>query len=143
MRTCSICTNPPLRWNGYCRGHYNERQRAFYKAHPEKQKANQLKYGPKYTKALKQESLNHYGKICQCCNESAFEFLGLDHINGRKQGHEIDKLRGTKLYQWLRKHNYPKDLPLRVLCNNCNSSYGTYGYCPHVRFEVTSKNNGS
>jgi hypothetical protein len=32
---------------------------------------------------------------------------------------------------WLKRNGYPKGF--RVLCHNCNSARGLYGYCPHKR----------
>ena len=37
---------------------------------------------------------------------------------------------GLQFYRWLKKNKYPK--AFRVLCHNCNVSYGLYGYCPHT-----------
>jgi predicted transcriptional regulator len=33
------------------------------------------------------------------------------------------------MYNWLKNHNFPSGF--RVLCYNCNSSIGAWGYCPH------------
>jgi hypothetical protein len=33
------------------------------------------------------------------------------------------------LHLYLRTHGYPSGF--RVLCHNCNFSFGHYGYCPH------------
>lgn len=67
---------------------------------------------------------------CACCSENRMEFLVIDHINGR--GKQASKLRGHgNLAQWLRARNFP--LGYRVLCQNCNSSMGHYGYCPHQK----------
>lgn len=33
------------------------------------------------------------------------------------------------MFQWLSKHGLPTGF--RVLCHNCNSAHGYYGYCPH------------
>jgi len=69
---------------------------------------------------LKQEVLAHYGG-CKCviCKESRLSCLSLDHIGGGgNKERKMGKLVGTKFYHWLKKNNYP-DLPLRVLCMNC------------------------
>lgn len=66
--------------------------------------------------ALKKECFNKYGNhACQCCGESLFEFLTLDHIGGRKRGHIIDTLMGRNLYLWLKNHGYPKDMGITYL----------------------------
>ena len=78
--------------------------------------------------------LIHYGgnpPSCACCNEKTFQFLAIDHINGG--GHTHRKLTGKKVERWLRKNNFPKGF--RVLCHNCNSSLGYYGFCPHNKLK--------
>jgi hypothetical protein len=69
-----------------------------------------------------------YGGECECCYETAFEFLAIDHVNGGGTKH-LREIK-TDLGSWLRKNNYPKE-GFRVLCHNCNSAFGFYGYCPH------------
>lgn len=76
----------------------------------------------------------HYsgGKpFCACCGETAIEFLTIDHIGGGGNNHrkEIGSSGGYSLYRWIIKHNYPDNF--RVLCMNCNHSFGHFGYCPH------------
>jgi hypothetical protein len=76
--------------------------------------------------------LIHYGgepPRCLCCGESNIEFLCIDHINGGGERQRKQIGQGAKIYNWLIKNNYPKGF--RVLCANCNQSYGHYGYCPH------------
>jgi hypothetical protein len=134
LKICLLCKNPRIRPGcAYCSICYNTRQRKLYRANPTRYLEYAKRNGPKYEKANKKACLNKYGnERCTCCGETIFEFLTLDHINGRKRGHVIDTLRGVHLYRWLKKHDYPKDLHLRVLCCNCNFSLGTYGYCPHT-----------
>jgi len=76
---------------------------------------------------LKQQVLDHYGSICQCCGENHFEFLTIDHPHGGGNKHR--KEIRTTIYNWLKRNNYPQGF--RVLCMNCNFSLGKYGYCPH------------
>lgn len=77
--------------------------------------------------------LNHYGNgnpACVCCGESCYEFLAIDHINGGGASHKKElTLQGTTFYAWLIKNNFPEGY--QILCHNCNSSLGYYGYCPH------------
>ena len=86
----------------------------------------------KRNRLLKIEVLNHYKRTpnleCECCKENKIEFLSIDHINkdGRKHRRSIR----TSLYLWVKRNNFP-NLNLRVLCMNCNHSYGQYNYCPH------------
>jgi hypothetical protein len=65
---------------------------------------------------------------CSCCGERTPEFLVIDHINGGGTQHRKE-VPANKFYRWLRDNNWPEGY--RVLCHNCNSSYGYYGYCPH------------
>lgn len=81
---------------------------------------------------LKFNVLNFYKRteelVCECCKEENLEFLSLDHINrdGSKHKKEIK----MSLYLWIKKNNFPH-FSFRVLCMNCNHSYGHYGRCPH------------
>lgn len=77
---------------------------------------------------IREEVIRGYGGKCECCGEDRIEFLAIDHRNGGGR-----KERRTKsIYQILRKiqeDSYPDEY--RVLCHNCNSALGFYGYCPH------------
>jgi len=83
---------------------------------------------------LKLEVLSHYSEqgeaICACCGENEIEFLSIDHINGGglKERKKIGRS-GWSFYLWLKSNNFPEGY--RVLCHNCNQSYGQFGYCPH------------
>lgn len=83
-----------------------------------------------YRLSIRIGTLAAYGNKCACCGESEKNFLTIDHIDGK--GHEHRKLVGSghKMYCWLRRNGYPKD-NYRLLCWNCNSAIGAYGYCPH------------
>lgn len=81
--------------------------------------------------------MQHYsGKTipeCACCGEYKYEFLAIDHINGGGGEHRKELGKGNKggnrVFIDLHKKGYP--LGYRVLCHNCNSALGFYGYCPH------------
>jgi hypothetical protein len=67
--------------------------------------------------------------FCFCCKEDTLQFLVLDHKNGGGNKHRKQLKGGADIYSWVEKNNYP---PLfRILCHNCNQSYGSYGFCPH------------
>lgn len=85
----------------------------------------------RYQQKIRKEVLNHYGHACACCGESRYEFLAIDHINGGGVRHKKEVLGAVhkSLAIWLRANNYPPGF--RLLCHNCNSSLGWYGYCPH------------
>lgn len=93
-----------------------------------------LKVSRKRRHKIKEETINEYGGKCACCGLAVFEFLTLEHSlkNGSEHRKEVGCF-GNEYYIWLKKHNYPKDLGLEVLCMNCNFSKGKYGYCPHER----------
>jgi transcriptional regulator with XRE-family HTH domain len=81
------------------------------------------------------EALLRYGgdpPQCACCGETVVEFLAVDHVNGGGGKHRR-ALHGrvSSIYLWLRQEGYPDGF--RVLCHNCNSAMGYYGYCPHQK----------
>lgn len=92
----------------------------------------------RYREKIRRHVIKHYsnGKMCcACCGENLYEFLCIDHIagGGNKHRGEIKRGTGCAFYVWLKKNHYPEGY--RVLCYNCNSSLGHYGYCPHQNKE--------
>lgn len=89
-----------------------------------------------YHRRAKQEFIDAMGGICEClgCGNSFFEHLTLDHIHGRENSAEDNKKGryGQRTYAQARREGYPRD-KYRLLCWNCNSSRGIYGFCPHER----------
>ena len=87
-----------------------------------------------YGRQLRKDAIEAYGNKCQCCGEAHFEFLCIDHIKGggNKHRRELGLTAGYAFYSWLKTQGYPKD-DFRCLCNNCNTSKGHYGYCPHEK----------
>lgn len=84
-----------------------------------------------YIISIKKQIIDHYGKICECCNENNINILNIDHIGGGGRQHRAatSKRGGYNFYLWLRKNDYPKGF--RVLCSNCNMCNGHHGFCPH------------
>lgn len=78
---------------------------------------------------LKRQVIEQYGGCCTCCHINDLEYLSIDHI--RNDGAEHRKIigNGSVIYRWLKNNNYPSGF--RVLCMNCNISFGSYGYCTH------------
>lgn len=72
--------------------------------------------------------IKHYGGRCECCGQSQFEFLAIDHIEGGGGKH---RKKVGNIAPWLIRNNYPDGF--RILCHNCNQSLGVYGYCPHTK----------
>lgn len=82
--------------------------------------------------ALRNRIFKAYGGKCACCGERRREFLAIDHILGGGLEHRR-KMGGCRnVYRAVESQGYPKDL-YRILCHNCNSARGFYGYCPHER----------
>ncbi len=85
---------------------------------------------------LRWQCFVHYGgdpPRCACCGEPRHEFLCIDHTNGNGGKHRR-KLGYDSIYWWLRINKFPDGF--RVLCCNCNSSLGKYGYCPHQKGSI-------
>jgi hypothetical protein len=86
--------------------------------------------------AIRRLVLSHYAggePHCACCDETADEFLQLDHVNGGGgvQRAQSGSRGSTGVFYWLRRNGFPEGY--RVLCANCNFALGRYGYCPHTR----------
>ncbi len=71
--------------------------------------------------------------FCECCGDTGFEFLTIDHIANDGAEHRR-KIGRQNMYTYLRQQGYPPGY--RVLCMNCNFSIGAYGYCPHQSLGV-------
>lgn len=85
-----------------------------------------------YNRQLKIDAfLNYGGIICVCCKEEELKFLTIDHVQNDGAIDRAKGLVGIKLYRWMRKNNYPDKARFRVLCYNCNSMRGNYGFCSH------------
>lgn len=80
------------------------------------------------TKQRKIRVIKEYGGKCTCCGETFIEFLSMNHKNNDGAEHRR-KIGRSNLYNWLIKNGFPKEF--EVMCMNCNSSFGFYGYCPH------------
>lgn len=97
-------------------------------------------YSKKYAREIKCAVLKGYGNTCACCMEPRVEFLTVDHMKGDGKKHRLEVSGGnggTQFYRWLIKNQFPKGF--RVLCINCNFSFGMYGYCPHEKERLKSR----
>ena len=88
----------------------------------------------KWRNRLRREAIIHYSNganCCACCGEKHYEFLTIDHVDGNGKAHRRQNKvsGGSSFYRWLKLNDYP--LGFRILCYNCNCSFGAYGYCPH------------
>lgn len=124
-------------------------RRKRYSAHPEVHQAfkdAQRIYRNAKTRALKTETLRHYGPNneakCACCWQSGDEFLTIDHIAGGGRTHmkwlrEIyGVVPGSDFYLWLKRNKWPDGF--QVLCWNCNCAKGHFGMCPHQKERETT-----
>lgn len=87
-----------------------------------------------YSQKIRMKALCAYtnnNPKCECCGETTFEFLSIDHTDGSGSIHRKEIGQGSRIYFWLIKNNFPPGF--RVLCMNCNHSLGMRGYCPHQR----------
>lgn len=80
-----------------------------------------------YRRSKKAEAIRAYGGKCACCGEDKIEFLQIDHMNGG--GSADHRSATTSIYSRLKKRGWPPGF--QVLCANCNTSLGFFGYCPH------------
>lgn len=88
-----------------------------------------IKQSRKYYQQRRRDVLALYGNHCECCGESQWEFLAIDHRNGGGH-HERKQLSAISLWVKLLRLGTPH-ADYRILCHNCNSALGYYGYCPH------------
>lgn len=90
-------------------------------------------YHRDYRAKCKRLVFEHYGALCNCCGESNYLFLSIDHINndGSKDlavgGY---RLGGGPLYMKIIARDFPDTF--QVLCMNCNfGKRMNKGVCPH------------
>lgn len=81
------------------------------------------------SRQLKLNIIKGYGGKCTCCGETYPEFLCIDHIHGGGHQHR-KKVQSQQLYYQLKREGFPKE-NYRLLCWNCNSALGIFGYCLH------------
>lgn len=108
-----------------------QRKKKYYEENSLELKRKHSEYHKIKSREMRTQVLMHYSKgkmECNCCGEKIFEFLTIDHINGRKG--EKRKLTGLALIRWLIKNNLPEGF--QVLCWNCNCTKGFHGVCEHI-----------
>lgn len=121
----------------YCRKCHLEkyqRTKAEHKAYADKHRERFRLKSREGQRRLRLQVLRHYSggtPRCACCGETRYQFLALDHINGRSESERsARRVASAKLCTWLRRHDFPPGF--QVLCHNCNCAKGFYGQCPHV-----------
>jgi len=116
--------------HGECKGCHRERSIKFAHAN----RAKRVGWHRAWVRRLRVKVLEHYSggdPKCAWCEESHAEFLVLDHINGGGAQHRKVVGGGSNMWRWLQREGFPEGF--RVLCHNCNASFGTWGYCPHQK----------
>ena len=92
---------------------------------------SQRAQGRQHYRLLRTRMIALYGGVCECCGEARYDMLTVDH---KTREPRATRKRGVALtYDALREYEsagYPNNR-YRLLCWNCNSSIGHYGYCPH------------
>lgn len=80
---------------------------------------------------LRLQVLAAYGNRCACCDEASPYFLEVDHPKGDGSQHRkvLGITAGQHFYQYLKGEGFPRGY--RLLCSNCNTARGWYGFCPH------------
>lgn len=85
---------------------------------------------------IRTEFLVEYGGKCNCCGESEFAFLTLEHKNRDGKSHRNQYGTSTQILADLRRRGWPKE-NYEVLCFNCNRATWELGLCPHRQRKLT------
>jgi hypothetical protein len=74
---------------------------------------------------------DYYGGKCECCGESNYHFLSIDHKDSNGSVHR--KQKRINIHDEIIRNNFPQDY--QILCFNCNFARefygGKYKICPH------------
>lgn len=105
-----------------------ENRRRQYKLQTSEYKREQSIKGAERNKLRRKQVIEHYGNKCNCCGESIYEFLTIDHVNGGGSQHR-KIISSQALPNFIIKNNYPLDF--QVLCYNCNCGKSNKQLCPH------------
>lgn len=111
--------------NSYCRACLNKRAKDRHWQNPDARRAAIRTRNAE----LKAQVIKAYGGMCECCGETAPEFLALDHRNGGGTQHRKTVLNPTAMRRLVIRERFPPQY--RILCHNCNCALGWFGRCPH------------
>ena len=78
---------------------------------------------------LRRDVFELYGNVCNCCGESEYVFLALDHVQGGGTQHRKERGGNYGVYVDALKTHDPDRF--QILCHNCNMAKHTLGICPH------------
>lgn len=103
-----------------------------------------------YRTQLKNQVLDHYGRVCRCCGETEELFLTLGHLNGDGAAHRKSlglsgpggrkgSGSGAALWRDVIRRGFPDDFGIE--CINCNmGAFRNGGVCPHVKLTTVAPN---
>ena len=100
--------------------------RKYHHKHRDRRNDPRRKRAHLQTRLQKLLVLQAYGGQCECCGETRWALLTIEHK--RNNGSQD---RRSNYYKWLIQRRCPKNLGLGVLCYNCNCSTGHFGTCAH------------
>jgi hypothetical protein len=120
----------------WCKACMKRAHDRWVQANPEKQRARGRRWERANAKqrlartkraqaALRDQVLDHYGRVCACPGCGATKRLTIDHVNGDGKAHRLEVF-GTsssatyRLYAWLISNGFPEEF--QVFCLPCNSS---------------------
>jgi hypothetical protein len=127
QRDCITCAKARARLRRETKGEEINEWHKQYQRRSRDKKSVKLK---QIRRNLKTLVIAAYGGRCECCWETGWEFLSIDHKSGGGNKHR-EALGGSySFYRWLRDSGFPKD-EYQLLCMNCNFAIGKYGRCPH------------
>lgn len=120
-RWCKLCKNShKTEWAADNQQHVFDYQRQWNDDNRKHVNA----YQRKLNAAAREAVLNHYGRVCICCNST--KRLTIDHINGNGGEHRRELFGSEKnassgaFYRWLIKNNFPDGF--QTMCQPCNAS---------------------
>jgi hypothetical protein len=100
--------------------------RKYHHKDRDRRNASRRKNAHLQTRLQKLQVLQAYGGKCECCGETRWALLTIEHK--RNDGSQD---RRNNFYKRLIQRGCPKNLGLGVLCYNCNCSKGHFRICPH------------
>ena len=117
------------KWYAENKDKARESARQHYWNNREKEIARVVEGNKRYRKLARLQAIETYGGKCKCCGEQRLQFLAIDHIDGNGTEHRKNVIGNQTVALWLKRNKYPQGF--QVLCHNCNSAKGFYGFCPH------------
>lgn len=105
---------------------YKQYRKEYFATHPKNPESSRRDVS-KHHLTARRKFLEMYGNKCNCCGESNYEFLTIEHRLGQRGQPRKDTSR--EAYKKAIENYNPE--VYEILCMNCNHAKGRYGYCPH------------